>query len=140
MKRSLIANLITFSLMIVFGAGCYFGYDQSREKKGDDTMSNGTKGYLIANYTILDPPKYQLYAQAAVPLIIKYGGKMLVGDLSSKILEGNPAQFIAVVEFENLNAAERFYTSPEYTKIKPLRTSSTEGFVMISKEFVMPEK
>lgn len=99
-------------------------------------MGNMTHGYLIANYTIHDPQKYQEYVQAAVPLLGQYGGKMLVGDLNPKTLEGNPRQFIIVVEYESVDAAQRFYASPEYTKIKHLRTSSTEGWIVIAKTFV----
>ncbi|MBI3596582.1 MAG: DUF1330 domain-containing protein [Nitrospirae bacterium] len=99
-------------------------------------MDKITHGYLIANYTIRDPQKYQEYVQAAVPLLGQYGGKMLVGDLNPKNLEGNPRQFIIVVEFESVDAAQRFYTSSEYTKTKHLRVSSTEGWVVIAKAFV----
>lgn len=38
------------------------------------------RGYLIANYTIKDPDTYQKYIEAVMPIIGKYGGKLIVGD------------------------------------------------------------
>ncbi len=37
---------------------------------------------------------------------------MLVGDLTPRSLEGSPFQLIIAVEFESVDAAQRFYTSP----------------------------
>ena len=97
------------------------------------------KGYLVANYTIHDHETYQKYVAGAMPVIAKYKGKILIGDPNSKILEGQPNQFFIVVEFESTEAAQRFFDSPEYTEIKPLRISSTKGWIAIVKEFEMPK-
>lgn len=97
------------------------------------------KGYLIANYTVHDPETYQKYVQAVMPVIPKYGGKFIVGDPSSKVLEGQPDQMLVVVEFESIEAAERFYNSPEYSENKHFRLSSAEGWVAIAKEFTPPK-
>ena len=97
------------------------------------------KGYLIANYTINDQEIYQKYVGAVMPVIAKYGGKLLIGDFEIKKLEGSPNQGIVAVEFESTEAAERFYNSPEYTESKKLRLASTEGWVVITKEFTPPK-
>jgi len=55
-----------------------------------------------------------------MPIIARYGGKLIVGDFELKKLEGSPMQGIVAVEFESIEAAERFYNSPEYTKNKHL--------------------
>ncbi len=97
------------------------------------------KGYLTANYTIHDPEAYQKYVQAVMPAISQYGGRLIIGDPSSKVLEGQPNQMIVVVEFESVDAAERFYNSPEYTEAKRLRISAAKGWVAITKEFEVPK-
>ena len=97
------------------------------------------RGYLIANYTINDPNTYQKYVEAVMPVITKYGGKLIIGDFELKKLEGNPNQGVVVVEFESTEAAERFYNSPEYTEGKKLRLASTKGWVGIAKEFTPPK-
>ncbi len=97
------------------------------------------RGYLIANYTINDPATYQKYVEAVMPVIAKYGGKLIIGDFELKKIEGNPKQGVVVVEFESIEAAERFYNSSEYTENKHFRLSSTEGWVVIAKEFTPPK-
>lgn len=74
-----------------------------------------------------------------MPVIPKYGGKFIVGDPSSKVLEGQPNQMTVVVEFESVEAVQRFYNSPEYIKAKRLRIAAADGWVEISKEFEMPK-
>lgn len=97
------------------------------------------RGYLTANYTVHDQETYQKYVQAVMPVISQYGGKLIIGDPSSKVLEGQPNQMIVVVEFESVDAAQRFYNSPEYTRAKHFRISAAKGWVVITKEFEMPK-
>ncbi len=98
------------------------------------------RGYLIANYTIHDPATYQKYVEAVLPVIAKYGGSLIIGDFELKKLEGKANQGIVIVEFESTEAAERFYSSPEYMEGKKLRLASTEGWVVIAKEFTPPKQ
>jgi uncharacterized protein (DUF1330 family) len=96
-------------------------------------------GYIITNYTIHNPEVYEKYPPAVVPTIFQYGGKVLVADYEANSLEGSPQNVIVVLEFESVEAAQRWYNSPEYREIIHLRTSSTEGWALIAKKFVMPE-
>lgn len=96
-------------------------------------------GYLIANYTVTDPEKYAEYPPAVGPTLAQYGGKVLVASTDSKVLEGNPSPSTIVIEFESVEAVQRWYDSPEYTKVKHLRTGASEGWVLIAPQFVMPQ-
>ena len=96
-------------------------------------------GYVIANYTVTDPEKYAEYPMAAMPTLAQYGGKMLVASTESKVIEGNPLPSIVVIEFESVEAAQRWYDSPEYTKVKHLRVESSKGWGLIVPQFVMPQ-
>ena len=96
-------------------------------------------GYVITNYTVTDPEKYAEYPPAVGPTLAQYGGKVIVASADSKVLEGNPAPTTAVLEFESVEAAQRWYDSPEYSKVKHLRTSATEGWILIAPQFVMPQ-
>ena len=69
----------------------------------------------------------------------QYGGKVLVADREVKDVEGSPKQVIVIIEFESEEAAQQWYNSPEYTAVKGLRTSATEGWLAIAKGFVMPK-
>lgn len=95
-------------------------------------------GYVIANYTIHDPEKYEKYPPAVGPTLQQYGGKLLVVERDAKA-KGSPHQVIVVIEFESVEAAQRWYESPEYTAIKHYREEASEGWVSFVPGFEMPE-
>ena len=95
-------------------------------------------GYVIANYTVTDPEKYAEYPPAVGPSLAQYGGKPIVASPNSKVLEGDPLSATVVIEFESVEAAQRWYDSPEYNKIKHLRTSVTEGWLLIAPRYEKP--
>ena len=96
-------------------------------------------GYVIANYTINDPETFEKYPPAVGATLAQYGGKLLVADRRVKTVEGSPHSVIVVVEFESVEAAQRWYDSPENTAVRGLRISSTSGWLAIANGHVMPK-
>jgi len=96
-------------------------------------------GYVIANYTINDSEAFAKYPPAVGPTIAQYGGRLLVADRDVRAVEGSAQPVIVVIEFESVEAAQRWYDSPENTAVKGLRTSTTDGWLAIADAFVMPE-
>lgn len=94
--------------------------------------------YVIFNYAIHNSERWTQYAQAAVPNILAAGGKVLTATHEFATLEGQPQPIMVVVEFESMQAAKTWYESASYQAIKPLRTESTNGWVLISLEFTLP--
>ena len=94
---------------------------------------------IIANYTVTNPEKYAEYPMAAMPTVVQYGGKMLVGTDEVHVLGGNPSPTFVVIEFESVEAVQRWYNSPEYTKVKHLREENSEGWGVIAPQFEMPQ-
>ena len=97
-------------------------------------------GYVIGNYDIRNNEEYMRYPPAVGPTIQKYGGKMLVADREFNAVEGTPGAAMVVIEFESVEAAQRWYDSPENKEVMHLRTSTTEGWVLIASGFVPPGK
>ena len=95
--------------------------------------------YVIASESIHDPEAFGKYAQAAGPTLVQYGGKMLAAGPPAEVLEGEPNPMTAVVEFASVEAAKRWYNSPEYQAIVGLRHAAATGWLMIAEEFVMPQ-
>jgi uncharacterized protein (DUF1330 family) len=93
------------------------------------------RGYMIATYQIKDEATFQKYMEAAGPLAPKYHGKIIVFNLKSTAVEGNPESVTAIAEFPSLADAQRFYNSPEYTEAKKFRIAATEGTVVITEGF-----
>lgn len=103
----------------------------------EDTQPHG---YMIANYEIKDDAIFQKYMEAAGPLAPKYHGKVIVFNLKSTAVEGNPKSVMAIAEFPSLADAQQFYNSPEYTEAKRFRIAATEGTVVITEGFTPPKQ
>jgi uncharacterized protein (DUF1330 family) len=78
--------------------------------------------YVIAEVDVHDPERYSNYT-AAVPETLAAGGGRFVargGELA--VLEGDwtPARLV-ILEFDDLEAAKRWYESPAYEEAKRLR-------------------
>src|SRR5262249_40465239 len=65
---------------------------------------------------------YDAYRTAARELNRKYGARILTRPGTATGLEGNwQADALVIIEFESLEAAQRFYDSDEYKEVKKLR-------------------
>jgi uncharacterized protein (DUF1330 family) len=88
--------------------------------------------YIIAQINVKDPEKYQEYAHLAGPATVKYGGKFLVRGGAKTALEGDiPFQRIVVNQFENVEAAKRFYNSVEYQAAREKRLGAADFNMVI---------
>jgi uncharacterized protein (DUF1330 family) len=78
--------------------------------------------YLIVETDVHDPDRYERYKAASPAAVAAGGGRFIARGGELAVLEGdwNPKR-IVLLEFENLEAAKRFYDSPEYQSAKALR-------------------
>ena len=83
--------------------------------------------YLIVETDITDPEQYEQYKAASPGAIAAGGGRFVVRGGETAVLEGdwNPKRLV-VVEFPDLEAAKRFYDSPEYQAAKALREGAAQ--------------
>jgi uncharacterized protein (DUF1330 family) len=78
--------------------------------------------YLIVETDITDPEQYEQYKAASPSAIAAAGGRFVVRGGEMAVLEGDwSPKRLVVVEFEDLEAAKRFYESPEYQAAIKLR-------------------
>jgi uncharacterized protein (DUF1330 family) len=88
--------------------------------------------YIIAQVNVTDPQAYQEYARLAGPATAKYGGRFLVRGGAKMMLEGSiPYGRIVVSEFPDMEAAKRFYYSPEYQEAKTRRAGAADFHMMV---------
>ena len=88
--------------------------------------------YIIAQINVTDPAKYQEYAKLAGPATLKYGGRFVVRGGAKSVLEGEvPYQRIVVTEFPDVEAAKRFYASPEYQAARERRIGAADFSMMV---------
>jgi uncharacterized protein (DUF1330 family) len=89
--------------------------------------------YMIVDEDVFNPDGLGEYAKAAGPTIAKYNGKAIIRTTETEVLEGtwNPKRLV-VVEFENKEAALRWYNSPEYQAIIPMRKKAANtNFLLV---------
>jgi len=85
---------------------------------------------------ITDPQMLAEYVQRVPPTLEKYGVKPLVlvgGSAGYETIEGNwQSQGMIILEFEDREHFERWYNSPEYQEILPLRMQATSGRAILT--------
>jgi uncharacterized protein (DUF1330 family) len=78
--------------------------------------------YLIVETDIHDAEQYEKYKAASPGAVASGGGRFVVRGGELAVLEGDWApKRLVVLEFPDLDAAKRFYDSPEYQEAKKLR-------------------
>lgn len=78
--------------------------------------------YVIAETDVIEPEQYERYKAASPAAIAAGGGCFLVRGGEFVVLEGDwqPSRLV-ILEFEDLEAAKRWYESDVYQEAKKLR-------------------
>ena len=77
--------------------------------------------YVIAETEVTDPERWEQYTAASPTVIAAGGGRILVRGGELVVLEGDwQPTSLAVLEFEDLAAAKRWYESEVYQEVKKL--------------------
>jgi uncharacterized protein (DUF1330 family) len=78
--------------------------------------------YVIVETDINDPDQYEQYKAASPAAVAGGGGRFVVRGGELAVLEGdwNPSRLV-VLEFDDLEAAKRWYESETYQEAKQLR-------------------
>ncbi|WP_116135338.1 DUF1330 domain-containing protein [Trinickia diaoshuihuensis] len=78
--------------------------------------------YVLVDVDVLDPDGLAAYRKAGVPTIAAHGGRVLARSDDVVVLEGEwrPRRMV-VLEFADIEAAQRWHASPEYQQARQLR-------------------
>lgn len=97
------------------------------------------KGYVIFTETINDQAGYDGYVAKALPTIVQRGGNVIVVHDDPEVIEGSwHGSRTVVLEFESVDAARAWYTSPEYQAVVGERHAAAEANAAIVGGFEMP--
>jgi uncharacterized protein (DUF1330 family) len=100
----------------------------SSQVEREDSMP----AYFIAEVEITNPTGYDSYRPLAGASIAQYGGKFLARGGKTELLEGSPDPArIVVIEFADIDAAKRWYNSPEYQEALKIRLANSTGRVLL---------
>jgi uncharacterized protein (DUF1330 family) len=89
---------------------------------------NVAKGYIIFSETTRDQAGFQAYVDKAVPTLLQAGGRPIIFHEGPEVLEGTwPHARIVVAEFDSVEAARKWYHSPEYQAVIGERHASADA-------------
>jgi uncharacterized protein (DUF1330 family) len=88
--------------------------------------------YIIVDVAIDDPVLYAEYRKLTPASITAYGGRFVVRGGRTETLEGDwsPGR-VVVLEFESLERAKAWWSSPEYAPAKALRHKSARTRMIV---------
>ena len=90
------------------------------------------KGYVVANVHVENPSAYEAYRLRTAEVIAQYGGRILVRGGDVEVIEGDPGiSRLVILEFPSVEAAHRFYNSPEYQAILPDRLNNARSTLLV---------
>ena len=97
------------------------------------------KGYVIFTSTVKDQAGLDAYAQKALPILAKAGGRPIAFDAAPAVLEGEWRRPVTmVVEFESVEAAHRWYDSSEYGAVRGERHAAADTDAVIVSGLDLP--
>jgi uncharacterized protein (DUF1330 family) len=67
-------------------------------------MSDVLPAYALVDYRITNLAGRQAYADAVIPMIVRYKGEILVGEREAEAIEGSPLHFMVVLRFPSMSA------------------------------------
>jgi uncharacterized protein (DUF1330 family) len=88
--------------------------------------------YVIAEVEIVNAEGYKEYTAMVPATITQYGGRFLARGGQSEVLEGDwPALRRVIIAFDSMEAAKRWWDSPEYARPKALRRANSQGRLLL---------
>jgi len=89
--------------------------------------------YLVVEAKVADAQAYEIYKKLAQTAIAAYGGRYLVRGGAVETLEGDwtPPERLVIVEFDSVEAAKRFYDSPEYRAARAARENAASMNMLV---------
>ena len=88
--------------------------------------------YVLAEIEITNPEGYKEYTATVPATLAKYGGRFLVRGGAVEMLEGEwPNRRRVLLEFPSVDAAKRWWNSPDYEKPKAMRRANSNGRLLL---------
>lgn len=95
--------------------------------------------YFIVNVEVRDRDKYDAYREKVPSVIERFGGRFLVRGGELHPIEGDLGlKRLVVLEFPSMEAARRFYDSPEYAPLLRMRLDSTASDMVLVEGWAPP--
>ena len=87
--------------------------------------------FIVAEIDVTDAKGYEPYKVMAQESIARHGGKYIARGGKTVSLEGDKPNRVVILQFETLEAAEKFYHSPDYQQAVVSRQKASKGRLYI---------
>lgn len=89
--------------------------------------------YIIVDIRVNNAAEYEKYKALAKPLVEQYGGKYLVRGGTIDLREDDlwSPERIVLLEFPDVESAQRFIDSDDYAPVAPLRRANADCTLFI---------
>ena len=89
--------------------------------------------YIVADITVTNPDGYAPYRELAHRTITAHGGRYIARGGEVQPLDGNwNASRVVIIEFPSMDAARKWYHSPEYQEALKVRLANSTGRVLLT--------
>ena len=90
---------------------------------------------IVTIKKVIDIEAFREYATKVYPIIERYGGKYVAVDKTPDIRSGEwPFVRTVIVAYPNFAAAQKWYDSPEYREIIPIRMRAIDANIAIVRD------
>jgi len=88
--------------------------------------------YMLVDNRVLDQEDFNEYIEKIPQVVAAHGGRFLVRGGAIRVVEGDyTPERIVVIEFDSLEPANAFASSPEYLELSVIRNRSTKTSTII---------
>lgn len=87
--------------------------------------------YYISEFELTDAEGIKPYSAAVESTFTPFGGRYVVRGGQAKSLEGDATKRMVIIAFPSFEQAQRWYDSPAYRAIQPIRHRSAKSRVFI---------
>lgn len=88
--------------------------------------------YFVAEVEVTNPAPYETYRARVPATLAQYGGRFIARGGKTELIEGGPEpKRVVIIEFADAAAARRWYNSPEYQEVLPIRLANSRGRAFI---------
>jgi uncharacterized protein (DUF1330 family) len=88
--------------------------------------------YFVFHHRVTNAEKAHEYLSKVGQTLAPYPHELLVSADHSEVIEGHtPLPRTVLIRFDSHEAAEDWYNSPAYRKVRPIRIEATEGYTVL---------
>lgn len=82
---------------------------------------------MIIQASVSDREQYRKYQSAVQPLVASHGGRLKASGVGLEVLEGShDGRRLIVFEFPSVEDIRKFWDSPAYAAVRPLREGAAK--------------